>query len=65
MLAALSGNLKLVQFLVGKGADIHHKNDYGETALMAAAISGNLELVQFLNAISMTRTGLKPTPIKL
>ena len=33
MEAASSGNLELVKFLVGKGADVQKKNKFGQTAM--------------------------------
>lgn len=49
--AAKFGHLKIVKFLVHKGADIHAKNNYGYTALMLADEEGYLETVKFLESI--------------
>jgi len=46
--AAKEGDLKQVQELVDKGADVDAKNDYGKTALMEAADKGHLEVVKLL-----------------
>ena len=46
--AAKSGNLELVQYLVEKGADPNEKDNYDMTVLHWAANYGNLELVQYL-----------------
>ncbi len=48
--AAFSGNLKEVEGLLGKGADINAKRDNGTTALIGASIEGHQEVVEFLLA---------------
>jgi ankyrin repeat protein len=41
-------NLKIVQYLVEKGADVDAERDNGHTVLHTAALSGNLDVVQYL-----------------
>lgn len=38
----------IVRYLVERGAELNHKNEHGETALMLAAEDGHLETVRFL-----------------
>jgi len=49
-IAAQTGNLKDVQSLLSKGADIHAKNEFGETALYKAAEAGHVAVVTALLA---------------
>jgi len=46
--AALNGNLELVKYLVGQGADVNARGIDGMTVLLYASKSGNLELVKYL-----------------
>jgi len=46
--ATKQGNLEKVRFLLGNGAEINSKDQYGQTALMNAAHSGQVELVRLL-----------------
>lgn len=48
MLAAESGHIKIVEYLVGKGADIHIRNRYGWTAVMCALSNAHMEITDFL-----------------
>ena len=47
-LAAKSGNLDVVKFLVEKGADINFADREGRTALMAASAMGHYHIVRYL-----------------
>lgn len=42
------GNLELVKRLLAAGANVHLKNDYGCTCLMAASSHGHIEIVECL-----------------
>ena len=46
-MAAQNGHLSVVEFLVGRGADIHADNDF---ALLVAAKRGHLPVLEFLKA---------------
>jgi len=46
--AAKTRNLHLLKQLVSEGANIHHKNFDGESALHIAASLGNIQMVQYL-----------------
>ena len=46
--ATRHNNLERVRFLLGRGADINSKDQYGQTALMNAAHRGQVELVRLL-----------------
>ena len=46
--ATKQNNLEKVRLLLGKGADINSKDQYGQTALMNAAHRGQVELVRLL-----------------
>jgi uncharacterized protein len=46
--ATKQNNLEKVRTLLGKGADINSKDQYGQTALMNAAQTGQAELVRLL-----------------
>ena len=46
--ASYNDNLSLVEFLVGKGADIHASVDDGSTPLHTASWGGRLSIVEFL-----------------
>lgn len=48
MLAAKSGDIQLVQFLIDLGADVGFKNAEGQTALIIALLSGNEDVAQLL-----------------
>ncbi|HIO71330.1 MAG TPA: hypothetical protein EYG60_05295, partial [Campylobacterales bacterium] len=48
IIASAFGQKKIVQFLVGNGADVNHKNKEGWTALMIASQNGHKEIVQLL-----------------
>lgn len=48
MYACRTGSLKIVSYLVDKGANVHYTNPILETALMYAALSGSLPVVRFL-----------------
>ena len=47
-LAAIEGNLEMVELLAAHGADLEARDKYGDTALNLAAWSGHLEVVQKL-----------------
>ena len=40
MMAALYGNIEIVNLLIASGADVNIKNDFGTTALMLAKNKG-------------------------
>ncbi len=46
--AAESGKLKVVQYLVDNGADIHLRTKFENTALMGASLFGYLDVVEYL-----------------
>lgn len=46
--AAESGRLKVVQYLVDHGADIHVRTKFENTALMGASLFGHLDIVKYL-----------------
>jgi ankyrin repeat protein len=46
--AVVSGNLRLVQLLISRGANINHRNRLGSTALMGAAAAGDNEMITML-----------------
>ena len=46
--AAESGHLKVVQYLVEHGADIHSQTKFKNTALMSASLFGYLDIVKYL-----------------
>lgn len=48
LLAALSGNLQTVKWLLSIGASLGDKNDYGSNVILKASRSGNLELIKYL-----------------
>ncbi len=60
-----SGNLAIVQYLVGQGASLTATNQYGNTPLHYAAGEGNLAIVQYLvgQGASLTATGADGTPL--
>ena len=47
-IASRFDRLETVRFLVGKGADVNHADDFGWTALDRASESNNLEMVKIL-----------------
>lgn len=47
--AARSGHIEMVKWLVGKGADINHANEWGESAANEAATMGHWDVVWYLN----------------
>jgi ankyrin repeat protein len=47
MWACSNGNLEVIKYLVEKGANVNHENNYGETSLTRASV-GNLEVVKYL-----------------
>jgi ankyrin repeat protein len=50
MLAAMTGNTSIGQFLISKGAEIDRTNEFGETALSLAAHSGHIPFMRLLLA---------------
>jgi hypothetical protein len=46
--AAERGDLVLVSFLIGHGADIESRNELGQTPLYRAAVRGHIEIVRYL-----------------
>lgn len=48
LIASYTGNVALIQTLVSLGADPHHRNSSGESALDVACDNGHTELVQYL-----------------
>jgi len=48
MYAAREGDLRVVKFLVGKGAKVNAQSKEGETALKLAEKEGHAEVVKFL-----------------
>lgn len=46
--ATRQGDVEQVGYLLGAGADINARDDYGQTALMNAARRGQIELVRLL-----------------
>ena len=48
IVASEHGYLEIVQTLLGRGADVHKSNDYGDTALHKASENGHIEVVRAL-----------------
>jgi len=48
MFATLDGRLEIVKLLLGRKADVNHRNKYGDTALIWAATNGYLKVVKEL-----------------
>jgi ankyrin repeat protein len=48
MAAASKGYSKIVQLLIGKGADVNFKDEKGRTALWHAANHGHIPVVEML-----------------
>ena len=44
----MNGHLEVVKYLVSHGANIHDKNNYGETSLIFAFLSRHLKIVEYL-----------------
>jgi ankyrin repeat protein len=42
--AARGGSIEIVEFLLNGGANINHRDRFGETALIYAAKKGNMEI---------------------
>jgi ankyrin repeat protein len=57
--AAYRGDEKILETLMGSGADVHHEGGVFRTTLQAAAISGNSEIVEVLlkNGTKVTYEG--------
>ncbi|KTD42011.1 ankyrin repeat domain-containing protein [Legionella parisiensis] len=51
MLAAARGNLKIIEYLIEKGCDLHRKNNIGENAAFFAAENGQLDTLEFLDKL--------------
>jgi ankyrin repeat protein len=58
MLAALEGDTAVGRFLIGSGAELDQRNDFGETALSLAAHKGQVKFVELLGASGATDLGL-------
>jgi ankyrin repeat protein len=52
-LASDSGCLEIVELLLGRGANVHVRNDEGLTVSQAASRRGEREIVRLLSARSM------------
>lgn len=52
MKAVKNGHNEVVRLLLEKGADVHHRNDQGETAFTLAEESGDQELMRLLEQYS-------------
>jgi ankyrin repeat protein len=48
IIAAFNGCTDIVRMLIDAGADIHHRNDQGENALISATQEGNIDVVKVL-----------------
>lgn len=48
MVAAVTGNIEMLKFLIQKGADVNTKNIHGYTATMYTASIGNTEVLKIL-----------------
>ncbi|PWY57469.1 hypothetical protein DGG96_01775 [Legionella qingyii] len=48
MVAAGRGNLKIIEYLLENGVDLHLKNNQGEAAIIFAAENGHLNALKFL-----------------
>ena len=48
MFLARDGHLEIVKLLVDKGADVSHKNNRGDTALIWATNGGHSDIVKIL-----------------
>ena len=66
--AALRGQSKIVQELIGKGADLETRDEDGNTALALAAVTGSAPVIELLlsrGANIDARNKLKETPLIL
>uniref|UniRef100_A0A7S0RPP2 Ankyrin repeat domain-containing protein n=1 Tax=Pyramimonas obovata TaxID=1411642 RepID=A0A7S0RPP2_9CHLO len=70
MFAAGEGNSKLVEDFLASGADVNHRNEYGETPLHVSAIKGDLDTIKAIlaagakvNAQANAGSPIKQTPL--
>jgi ankyrin repeat protein len=54
--AVMAGNLPMVQLLVARGADPHHRNHGGHSVLDGAAFSGHVAIAAFIIECGVTPT---------
>ena len=65
-IAALKGNIKIMNLLLDKGADVHARDSKESTPLFYAVYSGNVQTVQFLvsrGADIHARNDIEQTPL--
>ncbi|MFD1861417.1 tetratricopeptide repeat protein [Planococcus chinensis] len=65
VLASALGDLEKVRELLGRSANVHYQNEFGQTALMAAVLSNRLEAAEMLllagsDPDAKDRNGLSP-----
>ncbi|KAF0685308.1 Aste57867_22771 [Aphanomyces stellatus] len=66
MVASEEGHLRVIEFLVSKGASVDQANDNGYTPLMVASEKGHLEIVRILadnDACLIFRNNVSKKPV--
>ena len=50
--AAIHGDIHTVRLAIQQGAEVNHRNEYGETALWLASKNGQCEIVRYLVVVA-------------